>query len=233
MCFLTRFPVHIHFTPTLEGEVNFNLICDVKKKSQSLCLNVKATGHTMNVSVKCEESHGVVTELDPEHPKQIDFREVRGPRAEQGWPEQTCGKLGDLLLSTSPSSVCFASLLPTQYLQFRDRKRSAACPGQFNSPPPKNLFLPRPSGLEAYDSVILLLVVMAIPNGSPGSSPSWRVRPGSELLGGLKVCWAFLMLFFRSSQHFRGTFGILSFFQIAHQNYITITVHHWYFVRKS
>lgn len=79
MCFLTRFPVHIYFTPTLEGEVNFNLICDVKKKSQPLYLNVKAIGHTMNVSVKCEESHGVVTELNPEHPKQIHFREVRGP----------------------------------------------------------------------------------------------------------------------------------------------------------
>ncbi|KAG8143780.1 hypothetical protein E2320_000954, partial [Naja naja] len=73
----SRFPIHIHFTPTQEGEVNFNLLCDVKKKSQPLCLNVKATGHTMNVSVKCEEHHGVVTELKPELPKQIHFREMQ------------------------------------------------------------------------------------------------------------------------------------------------------------
>ncbi|XP_007442069.2 hydrocephalus-inducing protein homolog, partial [Python bivittatus] len=73
----SRLPVNIYFMPTLEGEVNFNLICDVKKKSQPLCLNVKATGHTMNVSVKCEESHGVVTELDPDQLKQIHFHEMQ------------------------------------------------------------------------------------------------------------------------------------------------------------
>lgn len=63
--------------PNLEGEVNFNLICDVKRKSQPLCLNIKATGHTMNVSVKCQESSGLLTELDPDQPHRISFQEVR------------------------------------------------------------------------------------------------------------------------------------------------------------
>uniref|UniRef100_A0A670KA82 HYDIN axonemal central pair apparatus protein n=1 Tax=Podarcis muralis TaxID=64176 RepID=A0A670KA82_PODMU len=73
----SRLPISILFMPNLEGEVNFNLICDVKRKSQPLCLNIKATGHTMNVSVKCQESSGLLTELDPDQPHRISFQEVR------------------------------------------------------------------------------------------------------------------------------------------------------------
>ncbi|XP_062997557.1 hydrocephalus-inducing protein homolog [Elgaria multicarinata webbii] len=73
----SRLPISISFMPTLEGEVNFNLICDVKRKIQPLFLNVKATGHTMNVSVKCEENDGLVTELDPDQLNQVHFHEMQ------------------------------------------------------------------------------------------------------------------------------------------------------------
>ncbi|XP_053255366.1 hydrocephalus-inducing protein homolog [Podarcis raffonei] len=73
----SRLPISILFMPNLEGEVNFNLICDVKRKSQPLCLNIKATGHTMNVSVKCQESSGLLTELDPDQPHRISFQEMQ------------------------------------------------------------------------------------------------------------------------------------------------------------
>ncbi|XP_066494024.1 hydrocephalus-inducing protein-like [Tiliqua scincoides] len=73
----SRIPINIFFMPTLEGDVNFNLICDVKWKSQPLCLNVKATGHTMNVSVKYEKNDGVVTELDHDQVNAIHFQEVQ------------------------------------------------------------------------------------------------------------------------------------------------------------
>lgn len=76
-CFLIRVPINIFFMPTLEGDVNFNLICDVKWKSQPLCLNVKATGHTMNVTVRYEKNDGVITELDQDQVNLIHFQEVR------------------------------------------------------------------------------------------------------------------------------------------------------------
>ncbi|XP_042303381.1 LOW QUALITY PROTEIN: hydrocephalus-inducing protein homolog [Sceloporus undulatus] len=73
----SRIPITIYFMPTLKGEVNFNLICDVKKKSQPLCLNVKATGHTMGVSVKYEKNDGTVTELDSDQTKPLPFYEMQ------------------------------------------------------------------------------------------------------------------------------------------------------------
>ncbi|KAH0619415.1 hypothetical protein JD844_000028 [Phrynosoma platyrhinos] len=73
----SRIPITIYFMPTLEGEVNFNLICDVKKKSQPLCLNVKATGHTMSVSAKYEKSDGSVTVLDPDQTNPLQFHEMQ------------------------------------------------------------------------------------------------------------------------------------------------------------
>ncbi|XP_053127193.1 hydrocephalus-inducing protein homolog isoform X2 [Hemicordylus capensis] len=73
----SRLLVNIFFMPTLEGEVNFNLLCDVKWRSQPLCLNVKATGHTMNVSVKYERNESLSTELDPDQVNIVDFQEVQ------------------------------------------------------------------------------------------------------------------------------------------------------------
>ncbi|XP_009468798.1 PREDICTED: hydrocephalus-inducing protein homolog [Nipponia nippon] len=74
---LSRLPVTVFFTPTLEGEVVFNLKCDVKRKTQPLSLNIKATGYSMNVSVRCEDSDGRVTELSAREINVIDFKEVQ------------------------------------------------------------------------------------------------------------------------------------------------------------
>lgn len=54
----------------------FNLKCDVKRKTQPLSLNIKATGYSMNVSVGCEDSDGCVTELSAHEINVIDFKEV-------------------------------------------------------------------------------------------------------------------------------------------------------------
>ncbi|KAM9289560.1 hydrocephalus-inducing protein homolog [Morus bassanus] len=74
---LSRFPITVFLTPTLEGEVVFNLKCDVKRKTQPLSLNIKATGYSMNVSVRCEDSDGCVTELSAHEINVIDFKEVQ------------------------------------------------------------------------------------------------------------------------------------------------------------
>ncbi|NXX62461.1 HYDIN protein, partial [Scopus umbretta] len=75
---LSRFPITVVFTPALEGEAVFNLKCDVKRKTQPLSLNIKATGYSMNVSVtRCEDSDGRVTELSAQDINVIDFKEVQ------------------------------------------------------------------------------------------------------------------------------------------------------------
>ncbi|KAM6352746.1 hydrocephalus-inducing protein homolog isoform 6-T13 [Alca torda] len=74
---LSRIPITVFLTPTLEGEVVFNLKCDVKRKTQPLSLNIKATGYSMNVSVRCEDGDGCVTELSAQQINVIDFKEVQ------------------------------------------------------------------------------------------------------------------------------------------------------------
>lgn len=54
----------------------FNLKCNVKRKTQPLSLNIKATSYSMNVSVGCEDSDGRVTELSAQEINVIDFKEV-------------------------------------------------------------------------------------------------------------------------------------------------------------
>ncbi|NXL83544.1 HYDIN protein, partial [Alectura lathami] len=73
---LSRIPITVFFTPTLEGEVVFNLKCDVKKKTEPLSLNIKATGYSMSVAVRCEDGDGGVTELSAQETNVIDFKEV-------------------------------------------------------------------------------------------------------------------------------------------------------------
>lgn len=73
---LPRLPITVHFTPTLEGEVVFNLKCDVKKKMEPLCLNIKANGYSTSVSVRCEHGDGRSTELSTQDINIIDFEEV-------------------------------------------------------------------------------------------------------------------------------------------------------------
>ncbi|XP_067853715.1 hydrocephalus-inducing protein homolog [Heptranchias perlo] len=69
-------PIAFSFTPTVEGKVNFNVVCDVKTKTQPLTLNVKIHGYYMIVAVTCEASDGTVTELSPQSVNEICFREV-------------------------------------------------------------------------------------------------------------------------------------------------------------
>ncbi|XP_035754612.1 hydrocephalus-inducing protein [Egretta garzetta] len=74
---LSRFPVTVYFMPILEGEAVVNLKCDVKRKTQPLSLNIKATGYSMNVSVRCEDSDNRVIELSAQEINVIDFKEVQ------------------------------------------------------------------------------------------------------------------------------------------------------------
>ncbi|XP_066569678.1 hydrocephalus-inducing protein homolog [Amia ocellicauda] len=71
-----RFPVVISFNPSQEGSVNFNLVCDVKRKIQPLSLNVKAEGYSMSACVQCESPEGLSTELSHSTANQIDFKQV-------------------------------------------------------------------------------------------------------------------------------------------------------------
>uniref|UniRef100_G3VZI4 HYDIN axonemal central pair apparatus protein n=1 Tax=Sarcophilus harrisii TaxID=9305 RepID=G3VZI4_SARHA len=73
---MSRLPIDIYFTPKCEGEMNFNLICRVKRKAKPLTLNVKAEGYNMKVEIRCKESSGVVTELSPTQTNVINFDEV-------------------------------------------------------------------------------------------------------------------------------------------------------------
>lgn len=73
----TRLPIDIFFTPKQEGDVNFNLICNVKRKAQPLTLNVKAEGYTMNAEVKCKDRTGSTTLLTPNQITVLNFYEVK------------------------------------------------------------------------------------------------------------------------------------------------------------
>ncbi|KAM9191706.1 LOW QUALITY PROTEIN: hydrocephalus-inducing protein homolog [Dugong dugon] len=73
---LSRLSIGIFFTPKHEGDVNFNLICNVKRKAHPLTLNVKAEGYTMNVEIRCKDRTGLVTLLTPNQTSIINFYEV-------------------------------------------------------------------------------------------------------------------------------------------------------------
>ncbi|XP_069757040.1 hydrocephalus-inducing protein homolog [Narcine bancroftii] len=72
----SRTPIVFTCTATTEGEVNFNILCDVKSKVTPLTLNVKMHAYRMNVVVKCEASNGTVTELNQQSINEISFGEV-------------------------------------------------------------------------------------------------------------------------------------------------------------
>lgn len=75
----------------------FNIKCNVKRKTQPLSLNIKATGYSVNASVRCEGSDGSVTELSAQEINVIDFNEVSSisslncssHKALQGWALST------------------------------------------------------------------------------------------------------------------------------------------------
>lgn len=76
VCFSHRTPIVFSCTPTVKGDVSFNVICDVKTKVAPLTLNVKMHVYHMNITVKCEASDGTVTELSQQNINEIFFGEV-------------------------------------------------------------------------------------------------------------------------------------------------------------
>ncbi|XP_063801928.1 hydrocephalus-inducing protein homolog isoform X2 [Pseudophryne corroboree] len=73
---LGRIPISVHLKPSMIGEVNINLICDIKTKTESLHLNVKAEGHSTEACIQCQDSLGTVTTLSTHQPNEIDLGQV-------------------------------------------------------------------------------------------------------------------------------------------------------------
>ena len=71
-----RLPVEITFTATAQKEVNFNLMCFVKRKTSPLTLNVKAEGYAMNAQLICEDSQGNKVELTSRGTNRINLGQV-------------------------------------------------------------------------------------------------------------------------------------------------------------
>ena len=66
----------MRFSASAQKEINFNLLCKVKKKTAPLTLNVKAEGYAMMVDVICEDSTGNKVELTSSGLNRIQFGEV-------------------------------------------------------------------------------------------------------------------------------------------------------------
>ncbi|XP_003791425.1 hydrocephalus-inducing protein homolog isoform X2 [Otolemur garnettii] len=111
---LSRLPIGIFFTPKQEGDVNFNLICNVKKKAQPLTLNVKAEGYSMNAEVKCKDKTGASILLTPNQINTINFYEVE---------LNECVQYEFTFINTGKFNFCFQAELSgckslLQYLEF-------------------------------------------------------------------------------------------------------------------
>lgn len=72
-----RLPIEISFSAVAEKEVNFNVLCKVKKKTTPLTLNVKAEGYSMNAQLYCEDSLGNKVALTAKGTNRINLGEVR------------------------------------------------------------------------------------------------------------------------------------------------------------
>ena len=72
----SRAPIQLHFAPNSDKEVNFNIVCRIKRKLTPVTLNVKAEGYSMNSQLLCEDSHGRVEELISNGMNIIRFGEV-------------------------------------------------------------------------------------------------------------------------------------------------------------
>lgn len=62
--------------PNSDQEVNFNIACNVKRKTEPLRLNVKAEGYSMNALVICEDSVGSRIELSNKGVNAINFGNI-------------------------------------------------------------------------------------------------------------------------------------------------------------
>lgn len=72
----SRMPIELYFVPNSDKEVNFNLVCRVKRKVLPVTLNVKAEGYAMNCQLLCEDSQGVNKEFVSDGINIIRFGEV-------------------------------------------------------------------------------------------------------------------------------------------------------------
>ncbi|XP_077975805.1 hydrocephalus-inducing protein homolog isoform X2 [Styela clava] len=72
----TRLPLQVSYTASQPGDANFNVICEVGRKTKPLMLNVKACGHSMQAQLICENSQGAKIELSPAGLNAINFGEV-------------------------------------------------------------------------------------------------------------------------------------------------------------
>ena len=89
--FLCRLPIAIEFCPETEQEVNFNMVCRVKKKTTLLVVNVKAEGFSIAALLVCEDSQGNKVNLLPAGVNLINFGEV-------GWFSSSFKSIHFLLL---------------------------------------------------------------------------------------------------------------------------------------
>ncbi|XP_068116429.1 hydrocephalus-inducing protein homolog [Hyperolius riggenbachi] len=73
---LARIPIAVQFQPSQVGEVNFNLICDIKTKTEPLYLNVKADSHATEACIQSQDSAGTVSILSTQQPNYMDLGQV-------------------------------------------------------------------------------------------------------------------------------------------------------------
>ena len=71
-----RLPVTVEYIPESAQEVNFNLICKVKKKTTPLAVNIKAEGFHVASKLVCEDSLGNKVDLASSGVNLINFGEV-------------------------------------------------------------------------------------------------------------------------------------------------------------
>ncbi|XP_052229341.1 hydrocephalus-inducing protein homolog isoform X3 [Dreissena polymorpha] len=70
-------PINLSFKPDTDKEVNFNLVCHVRRKTLPVTLNVKAEGYCMDCTLLCEDSAGnMVTLTSSGGDNMINFGEV-------------------------------------------------------------------------------------------------------------------------------------------------------------
>ncbi len=70
-------PVLIYLTARAEREVNFNVACNVRRRSLPLTLNVKAEGYSMTCAVQCEDLQGNRVQLSTAGLSLINLGQVR------------------------------------------------------------------------------------------------------------------------------------------------------------
>ncbi|XP_067276661.1 hydrocephalus-inducing protein homolog isoform X2 [Pseudorasbora parva] len=71
-----KIPMVIRINPTREGHMAFNLVVTVRKKFQSLTMNVKGECYSMNAHVRYESPEGSITELSSHQIHPVDFKQV-------------------------------------------------------------------------------------------------------------------------------------------------------------